>query len=52
MVLLRRRSGGYDTDQFIFKVNGQTVKRYYGDCYTDEQAVNLLLKEIERGTVM
>nr|DAR17271.1 MAG TPA: hypothetical protein [Caudoviricetes sp.] len=49
MALLRRKSGGYDTDQFVFRVNGHTVKRYYGDRYTDEQAVFILLKEIERG---
>ena len=48
MVLLRRMSAGYDTDRFVFKVNGQKYVRYYGDRYDNEQAKNLFLKEIER----
>lgn len=48
VVLLRRMSTGYDTDRFVFKVNGQKYVRYYGDRYDDEQAKSLFLKEIER----
>lgn len=48
VVLLRRMSAGYDTDRFVFKVNGQKYVRYYGDRYDDEQAKSLFIKEIER----
>lgn len=46
--LIDRISAGYEKDLFIFKVGRKTVKRHYGRWYDDEQAVNLLLKEIER----
>ena len=38
-----------DVDLFVFDVDGETVKRKYGDRYTGEQAISLLLKEIEHG---
>ena len=46
--LIKRLSAGYEKDLFIFKVGRKTVKRHYGRWYDDEQAVNLLLKEMER----
>ena len=46
--LIKRLSAGYEKDLFIFKVGGKTVKRHYGMRYDDEQAVNLLLKEMEQ----
>lgn len=44
--LIKRLSAGYEKDLFIFKVGRNTVKRHYGRWYDDEQAVNLLLKEM------
>ena len=49
MALLSRKPAGYDNDLFIFRVNGEVVKRWYGRWYDDEQAVNLLRKEMEQG---
>lgn len=46
--LIKRLSAGYEKDLFIFKVGRKTVKRHYGMWYDDEQAVNLLLKEMEQ----
>lgn len=46
--LKKRLPAGYENDLFVFKVGRNTVKRHYGRWYDDEQAVNLLLKEIER----
>ena len=46
--LIKRLSAGYENDLFVFKVGRKTVKRHYGRWYDDEQAVNLLLKEMER----
>lgn len=46
--LIKRLSAGYEKDLFIFKVGRKTVKRHYGMRYDDEQAVNLLLKEMEQ----
>lgn len=46
--LLSRKAAGYEIDLFIFKVGRNTVKRHYGRWYDDEQAVNLLLKEMEQ----
>ncbi len=46
--LIKRISAGCDKDLFVFKVGRNTVKRRYGMRYDDEQAVNLLLKEIEQ----
>lgn len=47
VVLLRRMSAGYDTDRFVFKMNGQKYVRYYGDRYDNEQAKSLFLREIK-----
>ena len=44
--LIKRISAGYEKDLFVFKVGRNTVKRHYGRWYDDEQAVNLLLKEM------
>ncbi len=49
VALLSRKPAGYDNDLFIFRVNGEVVKRWYGRWYDDEQAVNLLRKEMEQG---
>ena len=46
--LIKRISAGYEKDLFVFKVGRNTVKRHYGKWYDDEQAVNLLLKEMEQ----
>lgn len=46
--LIKRIAAGYEKDLFVFKVGRNTVKRHYGRWYDDEQAVNLLLKEMEQ----
>ena len=51
MTIVNRVSAGRDDDLFIFKVDNKRIKRIYGDRYTDAQAKNLLLREIEQGKV-
>lgn len=47
VVLLKRLPFGYDTDLFIFNVNGKKVKRVFGNRYDNQQAINLVIKNIE-----
>ena len=49
MALLSRASAGYDHDLFVFRYKKKVYKRFYGDRYTDRQAINLFRKEIRSG---
>ncbi len=50
VALLSRLPQSADVDRFLFLVNGKRTIRYYGDRYTNEQAKNMLLKELKESS--
>lgn len=50
VVLISRVASGF-SDLFVFKVNGKTVKRFYDYRLFDDQATNLLIREIKQGKI-